>query len=57
MYNINRKIRRHIIRDYFGFNLLRSASKLKRGVIDETDGIFRFLCSWIFLPHHILLVS
>ena len=34
----------HIIRTDFGFNLLRSASKLKRGVIEGTGGLF-----WILL--------
>ena len=28
--------------NYFGFNLLSSASKLKRGVIDGTDGLVWF---------------
>jgi hypothetical protein len=30
----------HTIRTDFGFNLLRSASKLKRGVIEGTGGLF-----------------
>jgi hypothetical protein len=30
----------HIIRTDFGFNLLCSASKLKRGVIEGTGGLF-----------------
>ena len=38
LYNINKRLRRkkttHTIRTDFGFNLLRSASKLNRGVIE-----------------------
>ena len=46
-YNINEKLRRknthsYTIRIDFGFNLLRIESKLKRGVIDGTDGLFWF---------------
>ena len=33
---------KHSIRTDFGFNLLRSASKLKRGVIEGTGGCFWF---------------
>jgi hypothetical protein len=45
LYNINKKLRKenpHTIRNDFGFNLLRSAGNLKRGVIDGTDGLFWF---------------
>jgi hypothetical protein len=41
---MNKKLRRnkttHTIRTDFGFNLLRSASKLKRGVIEGTGDVF-----------------
>jgi hypothetical protein len=46
----------HSIRTDFGFNLLCSASKLKRGVTEKKlVGAFGFPYSWIFLPP-ILLV-
>ena len=40
---IEEKKNKHSIRTDFGFNLLRSASKLKRGVIEGTGGCF---CNW-----------
>ena len=55
-----KKLRRknvHSIRTDFGFHLLRSASKLKRGVIKKKlVGNFDFPYSWIFLPPIFLLV-
>ena len=46
----------HSIRTDFRFNLLRSASKLKRGVIEKKlVGAFGFPYSWIFLPPIFLL--
>ena len=41
----------HSIRTDFGFNLLRTSSKLKTGVIEKKlVGAFDFPYSWIFLP-------
>ena len=46
----------HSIRTDFGFNLLRSASKLKRRVFEKKlVGAFGFPYSWIFLPPIFLL--
>jgi hypothetical protein len=46
----------HSIRTDFGFNLLCSASKLKRGVTEKKMvGAFGFPYSWIFLPPILLL--
>ena len=41
---------KHSIRTDFGFNLLRSASKLKRGVIEWTGGCFWFSVFVDFSP-------
>ena len=54
---IEEKKNMHSIRIYFGFNVLRSASKLKRGVIEKKlVGAFGFPYSWIFLPPIFLLL-
>ena len=52
---MRRKKNMHSIRTDFGFNLLQSASKLKRGVIEKNGGCFWFSYSWSFLPPIFLL--